>query len=396
MSITAIVKPTHDCNFSCKYCYVDHNAEQGVMSEQTLSNVVEQVMYVNSFSEGKASFIWHGGEPLTMPLSFYEKAVEFQRQHKTKKFGRIVNHDKDKKYVRLEEFDNIKNGFQSNGSLLTDKIVEFCKKDHFDIGLSLDGPRELNDLTRQHMDGSGTFDRILEASRKARAAKIGGGVITILNKYNIEKIEEMYNFFKAEKINAKINPLIKSGNAAENYQELGITPTQYGKAMVKLFDLWFDDTETSIELDPFDEIMGNLLTGKTWGCNFSTSCQEHFVSIGPQGDVYPCGRFDGIKEFNLGNINNQPLLEMIGSEKRLGLLARTAEAFEDCSRCNYKGICNAGCMHNAYMASGDIMTKDFYCAGYKILFNHVGKRIKQEIKKAGGKIENVKYEKQTC
>jgi len=396
MAITAIVKPTHDCNFSCKYCYVDHNAEHGVMSEQTLENVVEQVIYTNSLLGGIASFIWHGGEPLTMPLSFYERVVELQRKHAISKFRNEVKRSNNKKYVYLGEFDFLKNSFQSNGSLLTDEIVEFCRKYNFDVGLSLDGPKHINDKTRQDRNGRGTFEDIMRGVKKAKEARIGGGVITILNKNNIGNVQEIYEFFKQEKINAKINPLIKSGNAIDNYQDLGITPKEYGTAMIKLFDLWFDDEENNIELNPFEEIIGNLLTGKVWGCNFSTSCQEHFVSIGPQGDVYPCGRFDGIKDFKLGNINHDNLLDMFRSETRTKLLVRRAESFKDCAKCNYKGICNAGCMHNAYMASGDIMTKDFYCTGYKMLFDHVGKRIKQEIKKTGGKIENAKYEIQTC
>ncbi len=43
-NITVIIKPTHECNLSCKYCYVEKSAEQGKLNSKTLEKSIEQVM----------------------------------------------------------------------------------------------------------------------------------------------------------------------------------------------------------------------------------------------------------------------------------------------------------------------------------------------------------------
>jgi uncharacterized protein len=209
---------------------------------------------------------------------------------------------------------------------------------------------------------------------------LGGGAIVVLSRANISNLPEVYEFFKKEKINIKINPLIKSGRAIKN-SELEISSIEYGNALNSLFDIWIEDYE-AIDIDPFTLLMGNLMTGNPLSCNYSVSCRENFVSIGPQGDVYPCGRFDGIKEFLMGNVNEQNGLQRaFDSEISRRLSERRLETVKGCSPCEYGKICNAGCMHNA-LTSGNVMGKDPYCISYKTLFRHISTKLHEELAKA--------------
>ncbi|MFT4261243.1 MAG: radical SAM protein [Candidatus Woesearchaeota archaeon] len=374
MSITAIIKPTHGCNFVCSYCYIEPEAEKGRMSEKTLSNIVEQVTFVNRLRGTMPSFIWHGGEPLLMKSSFFEKIVELQDPHTSfeTNIGRFKHDDKEYVFVNDSVY-SANNSIQSNGSLLTKDLAKQLYDLGYHLGTSLDGPCPINNLTRSLKNGEGSFDAIYKGSEIAKEAGIGGGIITVLNKNNVHKVEELYEFYKEKNLSPKVNPLIKSGSAAINYEDLGITPREYGEAMIKFFDLWYNDKDSKINIDPLDEIIGNLYYGTTSSCNFTDNCQENFISIGPQGDVYPCGRFDGIKEFKLGNINDQNLNEMLDSDLRKTLLSRNSDYIDGCNTCEYKPICNSGCMHNAYTHSGNILEKDYYCGAYKMIFKHIEK-----------------------
>jgi uncharacterized protein len=206
------------------------------------------------------------------------------------------------------------------------------------------------------------------------------GVIVILTKKNISRIRDLYTFFRENKINVKINPLVKSGQARKNYDGLSISSVEYGKAMIQLFDLWFFEKEYDISINPLDLIIGNMITEIPFGCNFSESCQNNFISIGPLGDVYPCGRFDGVDSFKFGNINKNSLDTILASDVRQRLLARTSETINGCNSCEFRTICNAGCMHSAYVMGGDEMQKDYYCPSYKMLFKHIKKALDAEIK----------------
>lgn len=378
-SITAIIKPTHDCNLRCRYCYVEDNAERGSMDSATLENMTRKLMTLPD--RDRIHFIWHGGEPLLMGLDFYKQAVGLQ-----KKYG------PDKR---------VENGMQSNATLVDEAVLDFCEEYDFNIGSSLDGPEEIHDLTRVYCDGQGScrgsFKDVWRGIQLIRARNeaikkrtpagekpkhLGGGAITILTRLNIDRLDDIYNFFKANKISPKINPLIKSGKARVGYEDLGIGPAEYGQALVKLFDRWFYEEESGIDVDPLSTILGNLMTGKPVSCSFGESCRNSFISVGPKGDVYPCGRFDGVREYWLGNINEQSLPTILESKTHKMMFDRGRETVTGCSSCEYGKICNAGCMHNAYMQRGQIGDKDYYCASYKILFKHLETALNLELDKA--------------
>jgi uncharacterized protein len=373
--ISLIVKPTHRCNLSCKYCYIEESAESGDMSQRTLEKMIEQVGLLPHVKS--VHFIWHGGEPLLMGLDFYRQVVDLQTKYLSGKY--------------------VKNGMQSNATLVNDETLSFCEKYDLDIGSSLDGPKEIHNLTRVYGNGKGSFDdvwrgiqmiqsrneKIRKSTPKGKQPRhLGGGAITILTKHNLDRLEEVYDFFKTNNMGMKINPLIKSGKATGSYEELGIGPAEYGSALVSLFDRWFNEEERGIDVDPLSGIMNSLITKKPSSCNFGESCRNKFISIGPQGDVYPCGRFDGIREFWLGNLNEMSLFELIQSEKNQTLRKRTADTVEGCLSCEHKGICNAGCMHNAFMQRGNVNDKDYYCASYKLLFDHLTKTMNKELERA--------------
>tara|TARA_Y100000310_G_C20691377_1_gene822475 strand:+ start:2277 stop:3398 length:1122 start_codon:yes stop_codon:yes gene_type:complete len=358
---TVIMKPTHSCNLACKYCYIEDGAEQGIMDKTTLKNSIEKIVHFNGGEKG-THFIWHGGEPILMGVEFFENILSIQ-----KNLGR--------KY-------KVSNGIQTNGTLLNSDLLDFIEKNRdFYLGLSLDGPRELHNQTRVYKGGKGSFDDVMRGIDLIKGrTRIGGGVIAVITQINIDHFLELYSFFKDNDINFKANPLIRSGEANKNYNQIAISPKQYGDFLINLFDIWFYDSEgDKISVDPLEKIAGNLITGSPVGCNYSESCQNNFISIGPLGDVYPCGRFDGVQEFRYGNINHDSVENLLNVSSRKLLLQRSVETIEGCRPCEYKEICNAGCIHNAYMVNGQVNEKDYYCTSYKMIFNHIKEAIKKEI-----------------
>jgi uncharacterized protein len=361
-SITAIVKPTSECNLACKYCYVENSSEKGRMSDETLELLLENLGEVN---KGKRSeIIWHGGEPLVMGLDFYQKAKYFQF------------------FIENENQVRFRNGFQTNGTLVDEEVIKFCKDYNFSLGFSLDGTKHLNDKTRVYHNGEGAFNEIFKGFNLAREYKLSNGFILILTKENIDKVDEIYNFIKENKFSVKINPLIYSGQAKIN-NHLSIKPKEYAQAIIKLFDLYFYDNDFKGSIDPLDTFMGNVTFNQAYGCcSFNRNCQDTFISINHIGDVYPCGRFDGIDEFKMGNIHDEPLSKILKSEVRDKLMQRIPENIESCVDCEYIQICNSGCMNNGYMVRGNFMDKDYYCSGYKEIFSHMKTVIRKELEKA--------------
>jgi len=163
-------------------------------------------------------------------------------------------------------------------------------------------------------------------------------------------------------------------------ENLGITAKDYLQALKELFNLWYYDPKPTIFVDTIGhEIIESILTGRCGVCSYGvTSCQEHFISVYPNGDVYPCGRFGEKEEFLYGNINKDDFNTILKSEKRKLFLER-AERLEECKSCPEKKLCNGGCPHNAYEEFGTIFERDPYCVSRKEILKYVREKIKPDL-----------------
>jgi uncharacterized protein len=352
-----IVKSTDVCQYACKYCYVESQQDIKIMSVDTAKILIDKVLdYIGS--DRKISIVWHGGEPLIAGLTFFEEVANY--------LGQFASH-------------SIENCLQTNGAMIDKDVLRFCKENNFRVSISLDGPKQLHDSNRVTAQRNGTFDKTMESIEQIRTFGLTPACVCVLSRTNIGHIDEMYRFFRDAKIHFRINPVVRSGRAAIHYNNLAITAKEYGEAMCKLFDLWFDD-EGVIRVEPLHTILGNFIGQTVWGCDYHGRCLESIISINPDGSIYPCGRFAGMEEYRLGNVHEtQSLARMNQSEQFQRINSRTRETVQGCSICDFVEICNAGCMITAHMARGDILDRDYYCKGKKVLFGHIAKRLTEHL-----------------
>jgi diguanylate cyclase (GGDEF)-like protein len=133
------------CNLSCSYCYYLEkqklHGQPRPMSMELLEKFTRQYIAMQTMLE--VLFTWHGGEPLLLPVSFYEQALRLQRR-----------------YGRGRPIDNC---IQTNGTLLNDEWCRFLKSNNFLVGLSIDGPQQLHDHFRQSAAGTGSWQQTMRA-----------------------------------------------------------------------------------------------------------------------------------------------------------------------------------------------------------------------------------------
>lgn len=351
-NVTVIVKTTYDCNMRCSYCYEGDKPPNTRIELQTVKNLIYKIVDYQS-SDKPIKIIWHGGEPLLMGINFFKEVVRLQQTFSPK-----------------YKFEN---GIQTNGVLLSDIFIKFFIENGFRIGLSIDGPPEIHDAQR-HLFNGASFDKVFRANKrtqnngKVRYENISA--LAVFTRNTLKHLSGFYDFFKRNQINVKINPLLYAGNSNRTLSDLKISPEEYGEALIYLFDMWLSEEKFSFTIEPFTSIIRSLVSEQPMACTFSGECFDKYLSIDPDGNIIPCGRWSK-DTFTYGNINIDSIASALTSSdlQRFRLLRR--RVIEVCQNCLHFDVCHGGCAFSGFMSNGDLSTPDYYCVSYKMLFTHI-------------------------
>lgn len=358
-----IFKPTYSCNFRCKYCYLSNETKQQakLFDIDFAKQIVAQLKSLMQEKPcRKLTIIWHGGEPMLWGIDNYREIWVYMQQE----------------LAGCE----IQNSMQTNLSLVNDEWIDLFLKYDVHVGFSLDGTQAIHDQQRVDSHGQPTFERIIANYRRCKERGMRIGCIVVGSKKHQGHIAELYHFMRDEGLGFKFNPLFCSGEAQNNMDEYGITPDEYARMAIELFDLWFDDHDGKITESNFVEIASNIATGKPTGCMFTKNCQDNFLAIAPTGDVMPCGRFcdNDLLQYSYGNLHKEALADILSRIKETETYRRAEYiAASGCKDCRWYHICHGGCLHDGFLASGDFRHKTFLCPAYKKIFAHIDHRLKE-------------------
>lgn len=365
--ITPIVHLTNDCNLGCKYCYTGSaflslSKRQRINDEfskamPVLHKMTDEVMAHNEFVP--TTFIYHGGEPLLIDIPNWE---------------RLLSYGKSKGY-------SIRNAIQTNATLIDEAYIQLFKENNFSVGVSLDGNEAMNDQSRPLKSGKSSFGQVMRGIELMKANGIQFGVLVTLNRMNMDHIDEIYDFFKQGDISFSIRPIFQTIHSDD--KTFQITAEEYGEVFCRLFDIWFEDEEVNPGLiNEFTSIVAQFvepIEGLV-SCNFTRKCSEHFISMDIKGEVTPCNRFYGAKEFVYGNLETDGLEKLLSGNTARPLAARWERlAKTECYTCDVKQFCYGGCPANSFSIKGDYFAKDYYCSAYKRIFRHVNGRVAEKL-----------------
>ena len=161
------------CNMKCKYCFPEAMWQRdGYSSRMPLDRVAQSV---SASLKVPASDVIHirfaGGEPLLAGLEWLSEAVDICRELVSLSGRRVTF------------------SVQTNATVVTREIAQFLKTNQFEVGVSIDGPMELNELTRGHTTSTLEGFKII-----AEALGRPPGVIVTVTKCNAERMGDVIEF----------------------------------------------------------------------------------------------------------------------------------------------------------------------------------------------------------
>lgn len=327
------------CNIQCQYCYQNPQRDAG----NVLHSYHLEKMKAGIEKEGGA-FTLFGGEALLVP----EKDLEELWSWGFQKFG--------------------SNGIQTNGVLINDSHIRMFKQYRVQVGISVDGPGEFNDVR-----WAGTLDRTREATAKTHAAierlckeGVAPSLIITLHRNNAtkDKLPVMHDWIghleSIGVISARLHilevedELIRAKYALSTVENL--------EAMLSFVQL--EEKLTTLELDLFQD-MRNLLLGKDEDTTCVWNACDSYTTravrgIEGNGQRSNCGRTnkDGI---DFTKSSNE------GFERYLALY-HTPQEYGGCKDCRFFLMCKGQCPGTAI--DGDWRNRTEHCGVWKGLYRY--------------------------
>jgi uncharacterized protein len=325
------------------------------MSDETLENLVREAI---SYADGSLTFAFQGGEPTLAGLDFYKKAVGLQKKYNDKKL-------------------KIENTIQTNGLLIDEEWAKFLYENDFLVGLSLDGPKKLNDAARVDISGNGTFEKNMDTVNLLRHYKVDFNILTVVTDEISKKASYLYKFYKRNNFPyVQLIPCMdeKGRNEGTHNNPYAVTPPGYGKFLCELFDLWYDDF---IKGDIMDIRIFSNLAQMAAGypaeeCGMNGCCTCYFAVEG-DGSVYPCD-FYCMDEWRLGEVSDS-FDKLYGGDKAGQFVQSSNHTLDECRRCQYFSLCRGGCRRWREPFVDGKPGLNYLCDGYKIFFEHTFERI---------------------
>ena len=331
--------PTLSCNLNCKYCYSRKKHTREQMTEKTISDAIDFFCDNFSFSYCRIDFV-SGGEPL------YDKCSLMSMVHT------IYNSFSNRKKKPLF-------WLCTNGMLLDEEIVYFLDKNHFNLGVSVDGPEEIHNANRIDLAGNGTYQTIVNNINNinnnrnlSRSIKNLWSCAVITSKTN-SLVEVMKNSYKLGFRNLQMKLVWSNDDSVRS--SFTQTIDLYEGLSTYLFHLVEEDRVDEFlsicnENDTYDKILLRIIiqSGVTRRCNAGVNK----FSVSPDGKLYPCDSFLGIDEYSVGDIYNGL------NEKYYEFSSIRNKNTEKCKNCWARFLCGGDCYYHAFINNGDPRVPD--------------------------------------
>jgi uncharacterized protein len=293
---------------------------------------------------------WQGGEPTLMGLDFFRQAVQIEASH-------------------ARPGDCFGNSLQTNGVVLDDEWCRFLAARHFLVGLSLDGPSELNRV-RVFRNGKPAYERTMRALRLLRKHEVEYNILVVISQANVGEPGRVFEFLREHDIHfAQFIPCTEPAGAPREVSELSISAEQYADFMIGLFDAWVENDDPSYYVRRIDNWLHQFFGLPPECCEYREDC-SNLVTVEWNGDVYPCDFFVE-EQYRMGNVLEQILEQMLRGEPWRRFVADAETVPPMCEDCEWLSYCHAGCYrHRGKLGIGN-REEPYLCRAKKRIFAHV-------------------------
>jgi uncharacterized protein len=344
-----VLQSTGFCNIDCAYCYLPGRANRANTMDLSTVARTARLIFESPLLKPEFDLVWHAGEPLTQAPGYYDEAIsiiEAERPH-----GVTIHY-----------------GMQTNGTLIDDDWIDLFERRHINIGVSLDGPRDLHDANRRLRNGAGSFDRVMAGIGRLRARSYPFHIIGVVTAATLPRAAELVAFYwrlRPTAIGLNVEE-IEAENRSSSLADEGCA----GRFAVFVDDFLNEAAaqDEPIEIRDFARTMSSLVAGKpedndqvvplrmvnvAWNGDVSTFCPELMALTGATGE-----------RFIFGNVHVcEALDEILDDERFRAARTQINRGVAACAdACDYFRFCGGGAPVNKLCETGRLdATETLFC-----------------------------------
>ncbi|MFG6104949.1 cyclophane-forming radical SAM/SPASM peptide maturase GrrM/OscB [Leptothoe sp. EHU-05/26/07-4] len=346
-----VIQPTTFCNLDCDYCYLPDRHLKLKFSLDLLNPLFEKLFKSDLVDKG-FTVVWHAGEPLTMPVEFYEEA-----------FSRI---EKINTQLNAEPV-KIRHGIQTNGTLINDGWCDLFNRYHVNVGISLDGPAFLHDAHRITRKGLGTHSGVMRGVKLLQENGIGLHVIAVLTSASLDYPDEIFDFFVESGIrHVGFNVDEEEGANETSSLEGDEALARYRAFMTRLLELTKQNPE-ALKIREFEQTR-SIIVGKA-----DITKGQHvpftMLNVSYSGDISTFSpellsmKSSVYGDFVFGNVLQDSFELIYKTQKFQQINSDIQKGVELCkSQCQYFSVCGGGAPSNKYFENGSFNSAEtMYC-----------------------------------
>lgn len=315
------------CNLACKYCFIEQNPNTVTcaarMTKETAKKAIDDFYAVLEGTEAeKPQIVVYGGEPMTnrelLPFIF--------------------------QYVR-EISPNTKLTMISNATLIDDQMIDLICKYDVGVGISIDGPKDINDKNRVFASGNGSvYDSVTATIKKLLAKNAPFGLSITVTQDVLNNQDRVIEWIKTLGVKDIFWNLFHFSEYADNWAEYYREMSDFiFRANDELMMDGIADGRVMELLDLFERDSFRYQSCGAVGINQ--------LAVAPDGSVFICHGDNRDPRYNLGNISQgmTALLHSEGTKQWDNLLTID---HEECRNCEAFFVCGGGCPSHANVLFG--------------------------------------------